>query len=256
MDAERVFHEDAEPQAGERLQDCRSLEWSLAYYDDEIAGRRLSDPEEILYQISDDRRGHRCSEYGEPQSPPPPYSQHDQAGGGGEGTLPNEGFNLYPGEDGRAVYITDSLGRRERYVENGYGERVPWPLPDLVDSSDDGDGDADMVHLETGRIIPRSEWEADHERHPSSDEPSSDGMDAEFSQSHRYPMPRTRTPPYWTQEHELSHREVPRIRSGRSPASRRSGRQCQSRRERRPHHSARERPRHQDPLPGHRSGHH
>lgn len=243
-DADRVFHRDTEPQAGESLRDCRSVEQRLSNYSEEGSGRRFFDPEEeILDQASDDRHGHRYNEYGEPQSPPPPYSEHDQHVGEG-GILPNERFNLYPGEGGRAVYITDSSGRRERYVENNRGERVPWPLPDHIDSSDDSDGDSDMVHLESGRIIPRSEWEADHEWYPSSDEPSSDDTDAEYSQSHRYPMPRTTTPPYWTPEHELLHHEVPRIRNGHSPAFRRSGRQRQSGRERRSHHSARERPRH------------
>ena len=157
---------------------------------EEVAGRRLSDPEgRSSIHALNERRGHRCNEYGEPRSSPPPYSEHDQHVAGGD-MLPNEHFNLYPDEGGRAVYITDSSGRRERYVENDRGERVPWPLPDHIDSSDDGDGDSDMAHLESGRIIPRSEWEADHEWYPSSDEPSSDDTDAECL-SHRYPMPRT-----------------------------------------------------------------
>lgn len=180
-DTERLFQEDAEPQARRRSQITRYVERRLSYSDDEVAGRPLSGPGEISNQASDDRRGHRCNEYGEPQSPPPPYSEHDRHVGGRGRILPNERFSLYPGEGGRAVYITDSSGRRERYIENDHGERVPWPLPDHGDSSDDGDGDSEMVHLESGRIIPRSEWEADHEWHSSSDEPSSDNdTDGEF----------------------------------------------------------------------------
>lgn len=179
--AEREFGQDAEFQAEERLPYCLPFEPHLSDSNEEVAGRRLSDPEgKSSIQALDERRGHRCNEYGEPQSPPPPYSEHDQHVAGGD-MLPNEHFNFYPGEGGRAVYITDGSGRCERYVE-----RVPWPLPDHIDSSDDGDG----AHLESGRIIPRSEWEDDHEWYPSSDEPPSDNTDAEY-QSHRYPMPRT-----------------------------------------------------------------
>ena len=252
--AERVFCQEEELEAGERLRYSRPVEPRWSDFDEGVTERRRPDSEEESFnQVSNDRRGHRYNEHGEPQSPPLPYSEHDHQIGGGE-MLPNSGFNLYPGESGRPVYITDSSGRRERYVENERGERVPWPLPDHIDSSDDGDGDSDMVHLESGRVLPRSEWEATHPCHPSSDESSSDDTDGHISQTHRYPMPRTRTSPSWTSEHESSPHEAPRVRSEHSPAFRQSGRRGHAGRGGRCHHHiAQERRQDQQP-PEHHSG--
>ena len=181
--------------------------------------------EEVLNQASNSRCGYRYNEYGEPQSPPPPYSEQDHGLDGGQ-TLSSSRVNLYPGEGGRPDYVTDSSGRRERYIINERGERVPWPFPDHENSSDDGDGDPNMMHMESGRVIPRSEWEADHSMEYSSDEPSDD-RDREVYQNHHSPMNRTRdrTPSRWTSGSDDCDREIPRVRRGHSAGSRHSGRQ-------------------------------
>lgn len=173
-----------------------------------------------LSQASVRGRHFDSNEHGEPLSPPPPYSEQGHDLGGGP-VLLNSRVNLYPGEGGRAEYVTDEAGRRERYIINENGERVPWPFPDHENSSDDGDGDSDMVHLESGRILPRSEWEADHPWEYSSDDPSDDS-DQEMSQSHRCPMPRTSnsTPRHWSSGDDKSDSKVPKVRSGHNAGSR------------------------------------
>lgn len=194
--------------------------------------------------------GSSTDPHGEPDLPPPPYYERDDDLGGGE-ILPNYLFNIYLNGTLRPDYVTDSSGRRERYIIDERGERVAWPLPDHVDTSED-DEDSDMVHLESGRIIPRSEWEADHPWEPSSEEPS----DEEFSERHRSPMPQARTSAYSTSARERHNREVARIRSGYSPEARRSQRESHPRYGGQLHHMTRDRPRHRDRRLGRSSGHH
>ena len=196
--------------------------------------------------------GYSTDPYGEPYLPPPAYDERDNDLGEGE-RLPNYLFNMYPNEGHRPDYVTDSTGRRERYIIDERGERVAWPLPDHVDTSDD-DEDSDMVHLESGRVIPRSEWEADHQWEPSSEEPS-DGSDEEFSQRHRSSIPQSRTRPYSTSAREYHDREVARIRSGYTAGARRSRWESHPRYSERFHHMARERSRPRDRRPGRNSGH-
>ena len=200
--------------------------------------------------------GYYTNRHGEPYEPPPPYRERDGDLGGdlfrGE-ILPNHHFNLYP-NGGRRDYVTDSSGRRERYIIDGRGERVVWPFPDNVDTSGD-DEDSDMVHLESGRIIPRSEWEADHPWEPSSEEPSDD-TDDEFYQRRRLPMPRTRTSLYATSERERHDREVARTRTGYSTGARRGRRESHPRHGGQSYDLARERLRHRYHRPGRSSGHH
>ena len=211
----------------------------------QTVGPHWSDSEdEVLNQASNSRCGYRYNEYGEPQSPPPPYSEQNHGFDGGQ-TLSNSRVDLYPGEGGHSDYVTDSSGRRERYVVNERGERIPWPFPDHENSSDDGDSDPNMMHMESGRIIPRSEWEADHPMEYSSDEPSDD-RDRAVYRNHHAPMIRTRdrTPSRWTSESDDCDRENTRVRRGHTAGSRHSGRQSLARRGRPFHHHFGERPRH------------
>ena len=197
--------------------------------------------------------GYSADPYGVPYLPPPPYHERDGDLGGGE-MLPNHLFNIYPYGERRPDYVTDSSGRRERYVIDGRGERVAWPLPDHVDTSDD-DEDSDVVRLESGRIMPRSEWEADHQWEPSSDEPSDD-TDEDYYQRHRSPVPQTRTSPYSTSERERRDREAARIRSGHSAGARHSRQESHPRYGEQFHHVVRERPRYRFRRPGRNPGRH
>ena len=197
----RGVHQDAETLADGSLQHHQSVarRWSESGFEsgNEVAGRLYhSYPSRPDWSDSEDddldqspTRGPSYNPHGEPHSPAPPYSEHDRHLNEGE-PLPNSRFNLNPGEGGRPAYITDSSGRRERYIIDGGGERVLWPYPDHVDSSDD-DGESEMIHLESGTVIPRAEWDAHHPWYPSSDE-SLDDTDVEVSQIFRDPLTETR----------------------------------------------------------------
>ena len=223
--------------------------FARTYYSRSLAESRQDDVHQETTRIP----GSSTNPYGEPYLPPPSYHEGDRDLGEGE-MLPNYLFNMHPNGLGRPDYVTDSSGRRERYIIDGRGERVAWPLPDHVDTSDD-DEDSDMVHLESGRVIPRSEWEADHQWEPSSEEPS-DGTDEEFPQRHRSTMPQTRTNPYATSERERRDREASRIRRVYGAGARRGRRESQARYGEQFHHVVRERPPHRDRRPGRNSGHH
>ena len=245
-------------QAGGNLQQNPSLRRRWSESDDEYLARMQyshSHPAEAMQDGVHQRTtwipGYSTDPYGEPYLSPPPYDERDNDLGEGE-MLPNYLFNIYP-NGGRPDYVTDSTGRRERYIIDERGERVAWPFPDHVDTSDDDEG-SDMVHLESGRVIPRSEWEADHQWEPSSEEPS-DGSDEEYSPRHRSPMPQSRTSAYLASERERHDREVARIRSGYSAGARRSRRESHPRYSERFHHMARERSRHRDRQPGRNSSH-
>ena len=92
---------------------------------------------------------------------------------------------------GRADYATYDSGRCERYVIDGFGHRVPWPIVDYENSSYNGEEDQDMIYLESGRVLPRSEWDAECPVKCSSDE-SVDDRHPVTSQDHRGPRPDTR----------------------------------------------------------------
>ena len=181
---------------------------------------------------------------------PPPYYERDDHLGGGEVLPDYYPFNMYP-NGGRPDYVTDSSGRRDRFVRDERGERVAWPLPDHVDTSDDDSG-SDMVHLESGRVLPRSEWEADHSWEPSSEEPS----DEEFSQRRRSPMPQTRTSAYSTPERERHDREVARIRGGHGAGAGRGRRESHQGYGAHSRHNFQERHRRWYGRLGRSSGHH
>ena len=116
-----------------------------------------------------------------------------------------------------------------------------------------------MIYLESGRVLPRSQWEARPTVEYSSEGPSDD-TDGQVSQNHRRPMPQagSRTPRHWSSEDEsgLSERESPRVESRYSAKARYRGRQSLAGRGGRLRHRTGERRRHEDPKPGRRSGHH
>ena len=258
--APRVIEDMEIHQADGNLRQDRSLPRRWSESDDEYFARMHNgDPhpaesrQDGVNQATTWIPGYSTNAYGEPYLPPPPYYERDGDLGGGE-MLPDHLFNIYPDGGRRPDYVTDSSGRRERYIIDGRGERVAWPLPDHVDISDD-DEDSDVVRLESGRVIPRSEWEAEHQWEPSSGEPSDD-TDEEYSQRHRSPMPQTRTGPYWTSERERHDREAARIRSGHSAGARRSRRESHPGYGQQSHHMVRERPGHRDRRPARNSDHH
>ena len=150
-----------------------------------------SEEEENPSQHSNHRSDHRLNEYGEPLSPPPPYSEQDYSLGG-DPTWSHDRINLYPGEGGRADYVIDSSGRRERYVVDGFGHRVPWPFVDRENSSYNGEEDPDMIYLESGRVLPRSEWDEEHPVEYSSGDPADD-REQDTSQSRRAPRLESRS---------------------------------------------------------------
>ena len=139
------------------------------------------------------------------------------------------------------------------------GDHVSWPFSDRENSSDDGDGDPDMIYLESGRILPRSQWEASHPVEYSSEGPSDD-TDGEVFQNHRRPLPRVGnwTPRHWSSEDDSapSDREAPRTMSGHSAGSRYRGRQSLAGRGGRLRHRTGGRRRHEDAQPRRRLGHH
>ena len=241
---QRVVHQNTEVRASGHLRDYRSLGQEWAPSDAGLAARRNRDPphwsdddEDALNQVST-RNGPTCNIEGEPLSPPPPYTEYNTNRGGGE-VLANDRSNPYPAEGWRTEYDTYRSGRRERYVTAERDKRVLWPFADHENSSDDGDGDPDMIHLDSGRILPRSEWEANHQWEPSSDEPS-DNTNREASQSHRHALPRTRGHPTRPSEHGESGGEVPRGRSGHSTGLRHRRRQSPAGREGQCHNPASE----------------
>ena len=243
---EQVFRQDAVIQAPGRLR-CR-----------QTVGPSWSDlEEENVSQAPNHGRGRRINEHREAQStpPPPPYSERDPR----RRPSSRSRFNLYPREGGLAEYESTSSGGRDRVVINEHGERVSWPFPDHENSSDDGDGDPDMIYLESGRIFPRSEWEATHPVEYSSEGPSDD-TDGEVSRNHHRPMPYagSRTPRHWISEDDSggSDRETPRAMSGDSAGSRYRGGQSLAGRGERPRYRIGEGSRHESPQPRRRSGHH
>ena len=229
--AERVLDQNVEIQPAERSMYRQTVDpgWS-------------DSEEDTLNQASIGAHRPIIEDYAEPLSPPPPpYSERDYRPDEGH-ALFDSGVNLFPLPGGRADYVTDETGRRERYVINEQGERVPWPFPDHENSSDDGEEDPNMVYMESGRILPRSEWEVDHRCEPSSDDMSDDPRH-DTPQSRRRPVARTRdrTPRYWTPEHDEFDSEIPRVRSAHSAGSRFSRRQRLARREGRSSHETGER---------------
>ena len=68
---------------------------------------------------------------------------------------------------------------------------MPWPIVDYENSSYNGEEDQDMMYLESGRVLPRSEWDAAYPVECSSDE-SVDDRHPITSQDHRGPKPDTR----------------------------------------------------------------
>ena len=179
-DAERVRHQDEVNRAATRQQYRRSIS---PYRSD-------SEKEGNLNQASSHGVDHDVSEYGEPPYPPSPYSEPHHIRGG-EPIWLNARVNLYPGEGGSEDFVTDSSGRRERYVIDGFGNRVSWPWKDRPNSSFEGEeDDPDMIHLESGRIMIRSEYEAEHPMEYSSDDSVDDGHPGP-SQSRRVPSPQT-----------------------------------------------------------------
>ena len=258
--AQGLFEDMEIHQAHEYSRQDRSLQRRWSESDDEYFERMHNGnprPAESrqngMNQATTWAPGYSTNEYGEPNLPPPPYYERDDDLGGGE-TLPNHLFNMYPNGGRQPDYVTDSSGRRERYIIDGRGERVAWPLPDHVDTSDD-DEDSDMVRLESGRVIPRSEWGADHEWEFSSEEPSDD-TDEEFFQRRRSQMPQMRTSAYSTSERERRDREVASIRSGHSAGARRGHRESHPGFRGQSHHLVQERPRYRHRRPGRSSGHH
>lgn len=237
MNTEQVFRQDAVVHATGR-----------SPYRETVGPSCSDSEEEIVSQASNHEPDRRINEYLEAQSPsppPPPYSERDSR------------FNLYPREGGLPEYVPTSSGGRDRLVlDEERGELVSWPLPDGENTSGDSDEDPDMIYLESGRILPRSEWEARHTVEYSSEGPSDD-TDGEVSQNHRRPMPQagSRTPRHWSSEDEsgLSERESPRVGSARS---RYRGRQSLVGRGGRLRYRTGERRRHEDPQPRRRSGHH
>ena len=191
--------------------------------------------------------------YGEPHYPPPPYNERDEDFGGGE-ALPNHLFNIYPGGERRPDYETDSTGRRECYITDEHGDRVAWPFHDHVDTSDD-DEESDMVHLESGRLIPRSEWERDHPWEASSDDPS-DGTEEESLQRRRAPMPQTRNRPNSASERQRRDRKAARIRTRNSARASRGRRETQRGYGERAYNAGREMPRRQNCRQGRHQRHH
>ena len=192
----------------------------------QTVGPSWSDSEEegSPSQSSNHGQDHSVNEYGEPLSPPPPYSGQDQV-------WSNDRVNLYPGEGGRAEYVTDSSGRRERYVIDGFGHRVPWPFVDRENSSYNGEEDPNMMYLESGRVLPRSEWDAEHPMEYSSEESAGDG-EQDASQSGGGPRHETRRarPRHRSSEDDNSDGDVPRTRDGYRAGSRSSGRRSLARR--------------------------
>lgn len=183
-----------------------------------------SEEEGDLSQPSNQGRDRGINQYGEPLSPPPPYSEQDHSIGGNP-IWSNDRVNLYPGEEGRADYVTDNLGRRERYVIDGFGRRVPWPFVDRENSSYNGVEDPDMIYLESGRVLPRNEWDAEHPVEYSSDGSVDDkGRDTSLSHGGSRPQTRRTRPRHWSSEDDDSDRETPRPRSGHRAGSRYSGR--------------------------------
>lgn len=184
-----------------------------------------SEEEENPGQPSNHRPDHRLNEHGEPLSPPPPYSEQDH-GLSGDQTWSHDRVNLYPGEGGRAEYVTDSSGRRERYVVDGFGHRVPWPFVDRENSSYNGEEDPDMIYLESGRVLPRSEWDDERPMEYSSEDPADD-REQDNSHSRRAPGLETRRarPRHWSSEDDDSDCEDSRTRGGHGAGPRSSGRQ-------------------------------
>ena len=226
--AERVSRRGTEMETAGRRQIRRSIE------------PRWSNTEEG--RTSNEALDHGRGGNGRPRSPPPPYSEYDYRLEGGQAppysvrsyrleerqTSPYSRYNLYPTRDGRPDYVLHSSGRRDRYVLNENSERVLWPFMDHECSSDEGEGGPDWVYMESGRIIPRSEHEADNDWEPSSDDGySSGGTDGETSQAQRRPVPEARdaTPFHWSSEAGPFNSETPRVRSGHSAGFRHSRRQ-------------------------------
>ena len=248
-DVSRVIEDMEIHQADGNLRQRTSLPRRWSESDDEYSARMhngYSHPAESRQDGVHQGTTFIPDPYGGPYLPPPPYHERDDDLGGGD-TLPNYLFNIYPSGGRRSDYVTDSSGRWERYNTDERGKRVAWPLPDFVDISDD-DEDSDVVHLESGRVIPRSQWEADYQWEASSEEPS-DGTDKEFFQPQRSPMPQTRTSAHLTSEREGHDREVARIRNGYSVGARPRRRESHPRYGEVFHHMARERRRHRDRRP-------
>lgn len=148
-----------------------------------------SEGEENPTRPSSHGRSRGINASGEPLSPPPPYSEQDKSPGSGKVWL-EERINLRPGVGDTAEYVVDDSGHRQRYVIDGFGDRVPWFYEDHYDSEDD-DEDSDMVCLESGRKLPRSEWETQHPTEYSSDEMMDDRQPS-TSPSHRGSRPQKR----------------------------------------------------------------
>ncbi len=162
-------------------------------------------------QATSHRHDRSANENSGPLSSLMRYSEQYHRLDGGQ-TSPNSGINFRPSVEGPPDYVEDGFGRRERYITNELGQREPWPYMDHEQSSDDGTGNSDMVHLESGRILPRPEWEAGREAGHSW-EPSSD-EDQNPSQSQPQPIPRTkRTMP---SKDEDSDHEIPVVQNGQS----------------------------------------
>ena len=177
-----------------------------------------SDEEEEWTADQATSHGHErtANENTEPLSSQLPYSEQDHRLDGGHPSQ-NSSINFRPGVEGPPDYVEDASGRRERYIINEFGKRVAWPYMDHEQSSDDGTGNSDMVHLESGRILPRAEWEAGRSWEPSSDE------DQNPSQSQPHPIPRTkRTTPSKDQD---SDHQIPVVQNRQSAGFRGSRRQ-------------------------------
>ena len=188
----------------------------------QVVGPDWDDSEEEgdLSQPSNQGSDRGVNQYGEPLSPPPPYSEQDHSLGGNP-MWSNDRVNLYPGEEGRADYVTDRLGRRERYVVDGFGHRVPWPFVDRENSSYNGVEDPDMIYLESGRVLPRNEWNAEHPMEYSNDGSVDRGRDTSLSHRGSRPQRRRTRPRHWSSEDDDSDRDIPRPRSEHRAGSRR-----------------------------------
>lgn len=190
-------------------------------------GPRWSDSEEggDPIHLSNNERSRSMNQYGEPLSPAPPYSELASTIVGPDPVWLNERVNFHPGPGGCADLVTGSSGRCERFFINGFGIRVPWPFPDHENSSYNGEEDPEMIYLESGRILPRNEWDAEHPLESSSDE-SVDNGDPDTSQCHCDPRPRTGHARLrnWSSEDDDSESEHPRARSRHMVRPRYSGR--------------------------------
>ena len=231
-------NEEEDMRAASRLQ---QIQFAVPDRSDEEDGENPN-------ELSSHGRDRGVNQYGEPLSPPPPYSPPDSEQGHGlreDRVWSNDRVNLYPGEGGRPEYVTDSTGRRERYVIDGFGRRVPWPYADRENSSYNGDEDPDMIYLESGRVLPRAQWEAEHPTEYSSDG-SVEGENQDAHQSdHGGPRPtRDTTPRHWNSDNDDSDREIPRPRGEHRARSRQSGRQSLAGRGGRFGHEIGERPPH------------